>query len=72
MGPENSEEKNGNLWKKLVGGYQITPGTNFRHTFHKYLPDPPEIGRKNPKATADLGRSISVRTWFQRAEYRHY
>ena len=41
MGPENSEEKNGNLWKKLVGGYQITPGTNFRHTFRKNLPDPP-------------------------------
>ena len=26
--------------KKLVGGYQITPGTNFWHTFRKYLPDP--------------------------------
>ena len=32
--------------KKLVGGYQIGPGTNFRHTFRKYLPDPPpaEVG----------------------------
>ena len=27
--------------KKLVGGYQIGPGTNFRHTFRKYLPGPP-------------------------------
>ena len=41
VGPENDEEKKCNLWKKFVGGYRITAGTNFRHTFRKYLLDPP-------------------------------
>ena len=27
--------------KKFVGGCRITAGTNFQHTFRKYLPDPP-------------------------------
>ena len=40
VGPENDVEKKCNLWKKFVGGYRITAGTNFRHTFRKYLPDP--------------------------------
>ena len=43
VGPENAEEKKRNLWKKIVGGYRITPGTNFRHTFRKFLPDPPSM-----------------------------
>ena len=41
VGPENVEEKIRHFWKKFVGGHQIAPGTNFRHTFRKYLPDPP-------------------------------
>ena len=41
VGPENVEEKIRHFWKKIVGGHQIAPGTNFRHTFRKYLPDPP-------------------------------
>ena len=32
----NTEEKRRHFWKKIVGGHQITPGTNFQHTFHKY------------------------------------
>ena len=40
VGPENVEEKTCHFWKKFVGGYQITPGTNFRHTFRKFLADP--------------------------------
>ena len=46
VGPENDEEKKRNLWKKIVGGYRITAGTNFRHTFRKYLPDPPCLKEK--------------------------
>ena len=41
VGPANTSEKLGHFRKKFVGGYQITPGTNFWHTFRKYLPDPP-------------------------------
>ena len=40
VGPENVEEKRRNFRKKFVGGSQINPGTNFRHTFRKFLPDP--------------------------------
>ena len=29
VGPENDVEKKCNLWKKFVGGYRITAGTNF-------------------------------------------
>ena len=47
VGPENDVEKKCNLWKKFVGGYRITAGTNFRHTFRKYLPDPPPCGLAN-------------------------
>ena len=47
VGPKNAKEKKGNLWKKLVSGYRITPGTNFQHTFRKYLPDPPVLLGKN-------------------------
>ena len=43
VGPENDKEKKRNLWKKFVGRYLITAGTNFRHTFRKYLPDPPLV-----------------------------
>ena len=41
VGPKNVEEKTRIFWKKIVGGYQITPGTNFQHMFRKFLPDPP-------------------------------
>ena len=44
VGPENDVEKKCNLWKKFVGGDRITAGTNFQHTFRKYLPDPPWLG----------------------------
>ena len=37
----NTEEKRRHFWKKIVGGHQITPGTNFQHMFRKFLPDPP-------------------------------
>ena len=47
VGPENDEEKKCNLWKKFVGGYRITAGTNFRHTFRKYLLDPPLVRTKS-------------------------
>ena len=43
VGPENVEEKRRHLWKIYVGGYQIKPGTNFKHTFRKFLPDPPTL-----------------------------
>ena len=46
VGPENDVEKKCNLWKKFVGGDRITAGTNFQHTFRKYLPDPPPGGRR--------------------------
>ena len=29
------------LGKNIVGGYRITAGANFQHTFRKYLLDPP-------------------------------
>ena len=45
VGPENDAEKKCNLWKQFVGGYRITARTRFRHTFHKYLPDPPCLCR---------------------------
>ena len=32
-------------WKKFAGGYQMMHETNFRHTFCKYLPDPPLLER---------------------------
>ena len=44
MVPKNAKEIkrwSGNVLKKIGGGYWITPGTNFRHTFQKFLPDPP-------------------------------
>ena len=44
VGPEYDVEKKCNLWKKFVGGYRITAGTNFQHTFRKYLPEPPPLG----------------------------
>ena len=43
VGPKNVEEKTRIFWKKIVGGYQITPGTNFQHMFRKFLPDPPLV-----------------------------
>ena len=46
VGPENDVEKKCNLWKKFVGGCRITAGTNFQHTFRKYLLDPPLLGSK--------------------------
>ena len=44
VGPENAEEKKGNLWKRnwWVG---TKTETNFRHTICKYLPEPPPLGR---------------------------
>ena len=32
--------------KKLVGWYHKTPGTNFRHTFRKFSPDPRPVQSK--------------------------
>ena len=58
VGPENVEEKTRLFWKKIVGGYQITPGTNFRHTFRKYLPDPPSgKPRKTQENLGKLGKT---------------
>ena len=37
------------FWKKIVGGYQMIPQTNFRHTFRKFLPDPPPVEMENFK-----------------------
>ena len=46
VGPKNVEEKTRIFWKKIVGGYQITPGTNFQHMFRKFLPDPPLVSTR--------------------------
>ena len=46
--------------KKLVGGYQIGPGTNFRHTFRKYLPEPPACSGKNPRKVWWVGWVVSA------------
>ena len=65
VGLENSEEKNGNFWKKMVGRYQMTPGTNFRHTFRKTLPAPPGLEAKRYRFA-----KLSSRYWLLFTDFK--